>query len=195
MKRFLKTICLLLIIFLTGCSTYSVNTGVVLLFTIKWKISVHTTGLSGPNAALILLLGPVGALFGILYPLIIWSRVLLEKHTLAQAISGGVQGYFLTVLEMYLFMNILNLPIVGMVSLADSLLYILAIIATPVILGVLSYTTKSRGLFIILEAICLILFLAFTPMSIWIIFVIISLVSMIISVYAGDDFIWHDVLA
>jgi len=174
---------------------YTVNTGVVLIITTKWKISVHTTGLSGPNAALILLLGPVGALFGILYPLIIWSRVLLEKHTLAQAISGGVQGYFLTVLEMYLFMNILNLPIVGMVSLADSLLYILAIIATPVILGVLSYTTKSRGLFIILEAICLILFLAFTPMSIWIIFVIISLVSMIISVYAGDDFIWHDVLA
>ena len=78
---------------------YSVNTGVVLLITFKWKISVHTTGLSGPVGALILLLGPIGALFGILYPILIWSRVTLEKHTLAQAIAGGVQGFFLTVLE------------------------------------------------------------------------------------------------
>ena len=109
---------------------YSVNTGVVLLITTKWKISVHTTGLSGPNGALILLLGPFGALIGILYPIIIWSRVLLEKHTLAQAISGGVQGYFLTVLEMYLFSFILNLPLANIVSLNDSILYILAIIAT-----------------------------------------------------------------
>ena len=38
---------------------YAVNTGVVLLITFKWKISVHTTGISGPIAALILLLGPI----------------------------------------------------------------------------------------------------------------------------------------
>ncbi|WP_295603247.1 hypothetical protein [uncultured Methanobrevibacter sp.] len=174
---------------------YTVNTGVVLVITTKWKISVHTTGLSGPNAALILLLGPIGALFGILYPLVIWSRVLLKKHTLAQAISGGAQGYFLTVLEMYLFMNILNLPITGMVSLADSILYILAIITTPVILGVLSYTSKSRRLFIILELACLALFMLFTPFNIWWIFIIITLASVLITYYAGDEFIWHDVLS
>lgn len=173
---------------------YTVNTGVVLIITTKWKISVHTTGLSGPNAALILLLGPVGALFGILYPLIIWSRVLLEKHTLAQAIAGGVQGYFLTVLEMYLFMNILNLPITGMVSLADSLLYILAIIATPVILGVLSYTSRSKSLFIIAELICLALFIVFTPANIWMIFVTITMASVLISIYTGEGFVWNDVL-
>lgn len=173
---------------------YTVNTGVVLIITTKWKISVHTTGLSGPNAALILLLGPVGALFGILYPLIIWSRVLLEKHTLAQAIAGGVQGYFLTVLEMYLFMSILNLPITGMVSLADSLLYILAIIATPVILGILSYTSRSKSLFIIAELICLALFIVFTPANIWMIFVTITLASVLISIYTGEGFVWNDVL-
>lgn len=102
---------------------YSINTGVVLLFTTKWKISVHTTGLSGPVGALILLLGPVGALFGLIYPVLIWSRVLLKKHTLSQAISGGVQGFFLTVLEMYLFMNILNLPVSNIVGLYESILY------------------------------------------------------------------------
>ena len=173
---------------------YSVNTGVVLLFTTKWKISVHTTGLSGPNGALILLLGPFGALIGILYPIIIWSRVLLEKHTLAQAISGGVQGYFLTVLEMYLFSFILNLPLANIVSLNDSILYILAIIATPVILGVLSYTNRSINLFIILELVLLVIFIALTPFNISVVFVIVSLVSILISYSAGPEFIWFRVL-
>ena len=173
---------------------YSINTGVVLIFTTKWKISVHTTGLSGPVAALILLLGPVGALFGIIYPILIWSRVLLEKHTLAQAIAGGVQGFFLTVVEMYLFSMILGLPLGNIVSLYDSILYILAIITTPVLIGVLSYTNMSRTLFIILEIICLALFLIFTPLNVFVIFLVVSLTSLLISYFAGDEFIWFKVL-
>ena len=174
---------------------YATNTGVVLLFTIKWKISVHTTALSGPVAALILLLGPLGAIFGVIYPVLIWSRVLLKKHTLAQAISGGVQGFFLTVLEMYLFIYLLNLQVVPLVSLVDSILYILAIIATPVILGILSYAKVfSKKVFFIAEIIALALFYVFTPISVFLIFVIVSLTSILISLYAGDDFIWHKVL-
>ena len=175
---------------------YSINTGVVLLFTTKWKISVHTTGLSGPVAALILLLGPIGALFDILYPILIWSRVLLKKHTLSQAISGGVQGFFLTVLEMYLFVNILNLPIYNMTGLIDSILYILAIILTPILLGALSYIKVKNPLktFIILEIILLVLFFALMPVNVFIIFVLISLTSILISLYAGDDFIWYKIL-
>ena len=174
---------------------YATNTCVVLLFTIKWKISVHTTALSGPVAALILLLGPLGAIFGVIYPVLIWSRVLLKKHTLAQAISGGVQGFFLTVLEMYLFIYLLNLQVVPLVSLFDSILYILAIIATPVILGILSYANIfSKTVFIIAEIIALALFYVFTPISVFLIFVIVSLTSILISLYAGDDFIWHKVL-
>ena len=174
---------------------YATNTGVVLLFTIKWKISVHTTALSGPVAALILLLGPLGAIFGVIYPVLIWSRVLLKKHTLAQAISGGVQGFFLTVLEMYLFIYLLNLQVVPLVSLVDSILYILAIIATPVILGIPSYAKVfSKKVFFIAEIIALALFYVFTPLSVFLIFVIVSLTSILISLYAGDDFIWHKVL-
>ena len=175
---------------------YSVNTGVVLLFTTKWKISVHTTGLSGPVAALILLLGPVGAILGILYPLVIWSRVLLKKPTMAQAICGGVQGFFLTVLEMYLFMIILNRPIFGMISLEASVLYILAIIITPVILGILSYINvgNSKIVFYIAEIVLFILFLIFMPLSVFVIFALISLTSVFISYWAGEDFIWFRIL-
>lgn len=175
---------------------YSINTGVVLIFTTKWKISVHTTALSGPVAALILLLGPFGAIFGIIYPVLIWSRVLLKKHTLSQAISGGVQGFFLTVLEMYLFMNILNLPVANLIGLGDSILYILAIIATPIILGLLSYikTDNPFRIFIISEIVLLVLFFILTPANVFIIFFLITLTSVLISLYAGDDFIWYKIL-
>lgn len=113
---------------------------------------------------------------------------------MAQAITGGVQGYFLTVIEMYLFSFILNLPLGNILNLHDSILYILAIIITPVILGILSYTNQSKIQFIIMEIICLILFLAFTPLNVFIIFLIVSLTSLLISYYAGDEFIWFKIL-
>ena len=175
---------------------YAVNTGVVLLITFKWKISVHTTGISGPIAALILLLGPIGAVFGVIYPIVIWSRVLLKKHTLAQAICGGVQGFILTVVEMYLYMIVFAMPIYGMVSLEMSILYILAIIITPVILGILSYSDieHTKMVFIISEIVLFVVFLMLMPLSVFIIFVLITLTSVLISFYAGSDFAWFRVL-
>ena len=175
---------------------YAVNTGVVLLITVKWKISVHTTGLSGPVAALILLLGPIGAAFGIIYPIVIWSRVLLKKHTLSQAICGGVQGFFLTVLEMYLYMYLFNMPVDGMISLEMSILYILAIIIVPIILGILSYSNigHKKTVFYVSAAIVLVMFLMFMPLTVTLIYVIISLTSILVSYFAGSEFVWFNVL-
>ena len=175
---------------------YSVNTMIVMIITFKWKISVHTTGLSGPVGALILLLGPIGALFGILYPILIWSRVLLKKHTLAQAICGAVQGFFLTIFEMYLFLNVLRLPIEDIVSLELASMFIIAIIVTPIILGFLSYIPQRNGkaIFYVLEIILCALFLIFTPLEVFVIFVLVSMTSIIISYSAGEDFIWFRVL-
>ena len=175
---------------------YAVNTGVVLLITFKWKISVHTTGISGPIAALILLLGLAGAAIAFIYPIVIWSRVLLKKHTLAQAICGGVQGFFLTVLEMYLFMNILNMPVDGMISLVMSIIYIMAIIITPVLLGVLSYShiTKKGIVFYVSTIIILIAFSLFMPLDVTAVYILITLTSVLISFYAGEDFVWFRVL-
>ena len=175
---------------------YAVNTFIVMIITFKWKISVHTTGLSGPVGALILLLGPFGAIFGILYPILIWSRVLLKKHTLAQAICGAAQGFFLTIFEMYLFVDVLKLPLGEIISLEIATLFILAIIITPIILGFLSYLNvkKAKFVFYLLELILFVMFLAFTPMDVFIIFVLVSLTSILISYYAGEDFIWYEVL-
>lgn len=175
---------------------YCVNTFIVMLITTRWKISVHTTGLSGPVGALILLLGPIGAMFGILYPILIWSRVLLEKHTLAQAICGAVQGFFLTVLEMYLYMYLFSMHIDGLVGLEMSILYILAIIATPILLGILSYRqiSNSKMAFYLSEIIFLVMFLIFAPIEVAMIYIVISLTSVMISYFAGDDFVWFRVL-
>ena len=151
---------------------YSINTGVVLLITAKWKISVHTTGLSGPVGALILLLGPIGALFGILYPILIWSRVTLKKHTLAQAIAGGVQGFFLTVLEMYLFISLFNFNAGNLVPLIDCIWYILSIIFTPVILGILAYSNINikKTVFNVVTIIGFVVFLVSAPLSAFIVY-------------------------
>ena len=173
---------------------YALNTGIVLIITTKWKISVHTTGLSGPVGALILLIGPFGALFGILYPVLIFSRVLLNKHTLAQAICGAVQGFFLTVIEIYLFVDILHIHLGNLISLDYAIFYILAIIVTPIILGFLSYLKPSGKLFALFEIIAFIIFLLLMPFDVFIIFTLISLTSILISLYAGDDFIWYKVL-
>lgn len=174
---------------------YSINTGVVLLITSKWKISVHTTGLSGPVGALILLLGPVGALFGILYPLLIWSRVILNKHTLAQAICGGVQGFFLTIIEAYLFFTVFNLKTVPLTPFIDCIWFILAIIVTPVILGILSYAIIfNNKLFYLIELIGLVIFYLLSPIEVFLIYILVSAASILISYYGGDDFIWYRVL-
>jgi hypothetical protein len=176
---------------------YAVNTAIILLITTRWKISVHTTGLSGPVGALILLLGPAGAIFGVIYPVLIWSRVLLEKHTMSQAIAGGAQGFFLTVIEMYLYINILSLPVANLVGLYDSILFILAIILTPVVLGTLSYVKVKSPLmvFIICEIVMLVMFFMLAPLSVFAIFVAVSLTAILISLYAGDDFIWYKILS
>ena len=175
---------------------YAVNTFIVMIITFKWKISVHTTGLSGPVGALILLLGPFGAIFGILYPILIWSRVLLKKHTLAQAICGAAQGFFLTIFEMYLFVDVLKLPLGEIISLEIATLFILAIIITPIILGFLSYLNvkKAKLVFYLLEIIILMMFFVFAPVDVVIIYVLVSLTSIMISYYAGKDFIWFNVL-
>ena len=93
---------------------------------------------------------------------------------------------------MHLFNTLFNFQI-PMLGLPDSILYILAIITTPVILGFLSYTSKSRRLFVILEVIALAVF-AFLPLNVFLIFVLVSLTSILISYFAGSDFVWNEII-
>ena len=179
---------------------YAVNTFIVMLITVKLKISIHTTGLTGPVAALIMLLGPIGALFGLLYPILIWSRFTLKKHTMAQAIAGGVFGLVMTVLEAYLYMNLLNLPVYNLVPLNECLWMILAIIITPIILGILTVLNENgnrntKKIFYILMILVFVFFLLSGHQSALIIFVLTTIVSILVSYFGGENFSWFRAIA
>lgn len=60
--------------------------------TLLWKASAHCTVAGHAAAAGLLLLGPIGVLFLLALPLVIWSRVVVEAHTLQQTLVGTAVG-------------------------------------------------------------------------------------------------------
>lgn len=80
---------------------YSTNTFIIILINLSWKISIHAMGIAGPTAALIYTFGIPGAIFGVMIPLVMWSRVNLNKHSVNQVMAGALLGLFLTTIQMY----------------------------------------------------------------------------------------------
>ena len=60
--------------------------------TLLWKASAHCTVAGHAAAAGLLLLGPLGFVFLLVLPLVLWSRVTLKAHTLSQTLAGAVVG-------------------------------------------------------------------------------------------------------
>jgi membrane-associated phospholipid phosphatase len=68
-----------------------VQTAVVLVITLLWKISMHcATAAAAATLAWYLLGSPLPLIIGV--PLVAWSRVWLGRHTVAQALAGGLLG-------------------------------------------------------------------------------------------------------
>jgi membrane-associated phospholipid phosphatase len=80
---------------------YFSNTLIILFINLSWKISIHAMGVAGPTVALIYLLGFPGLIFGLIIPLVMWSRVKLKKHTTSQVLAGGMLGIILTAVQLY----------------------------------------------------------------------------------------------
>src|SRR5918994_290923 len=64
----------------------------VALITLFWKASAHCTVAGHVAAAGLLLLGPLGFVFLLVLPLVLWSRVTLKAHTLSQTLAGAAVG-------------------------------------------------------------------------------------------------------
>ncbi len=64
----------------------------VALLTLVWKASAHCTVAGHAATAGLLLLGPLGFLFLLVLPLVVWSRVAPKAHTLPQALAGAAVG-------------------------------------------------------------------------------------------------------
>jgi membrane-associated phospholipid phosphatase len=84
---------------------YFSNTLVGLLISLFWKISIHSVGIAGPVAFLIYVFGYYGLIFLTLIPLIMWSRLILKRHTLNQVIVGAFLGFLMTSVQIYLFLG------------------------------------------------------------------------------------------
>ena len=78
---------------------YFSNTLIIFFINLYWKISIHTMGVAGPIVALIYVLGPLGLLFALIIPLVMWSRLYLKRHTLLQVTMGALLGLILTTLQ------------------------------------------------------------------------------------------------
>ena len=62
------------------------------LITLLWKASAHCTVAGHAAVAGLLLLGPLGLVFLLVLPLVIWSRIATGAHTLLQTLVGTAIG-------------------------------------------------------------------------------------------------------
>ena len=66
-----------------------------------WKISVHTGCIAASSIVLVMLYGWTAAATVPLVPLTAWARVKLERHSLAQAVTGAVLAALIAVVVFY----------------------------------------------------------------------------------------------
>jgi len=93
-----------IILYLTGAPwlatvlmiCYTVVTGAILLITPYWKISIHSCGVIGPSMGLSMAFWPIGLVYFLVLPPIVWSRYVLKKHTPMQLVMGAVVGFVIT---------------------------------------------------------------------------------------------------
>ncbi len=66
---------------------------VMLLITMRWKISGHGAGAAAFSLLLVGLYGPTAAPAFLLIPVVIWARVYTDRHDLRQTIVGAIAGF------------------------------------------------------------------------------------------------------
>jgi hypothetical protein len=68
---------------------------VMLLITLKWKISGHGAGAAAFALLLWALYGSAAAPAFLFIPVVIWARVYTDRHDLPQTIVGAIAGFAL----------------------------------------------------------------------------------------------------
>lgn len=88
---------------------YFVNTLIILLITLKYKISVHVATIAGMMVAIIMVFRSYILLFLLLLPVIVaWARIKEKAHSLGQVMLGGILSSVLTFVELSLFFNLFS---------------------------------------------------------------------------------------
>jgi membrane-associated phospholipid phosphatase len=86
---------------------YVGNTVIMMLITLRWKISVHASGIAGPTTALVYGVGIWTAVFfAILLP-VGWARLRLKAHTPWQMLAGALVTITATWIQLIIYISIL----------------------------------------------------------------------------------------
>lgn len=86
---------------------YAGNTVIMLLITLRWKISLHASGVAGPTMALVYSLGTGAAVFFLLLIPVGWARMQLKAHTPWQIFAGALVTAIATWLQLMIYFSIL----------------------------------------------------------------------------------------
>jgi membrane-associated phospholipid phosphatase len=84
---------------------YVVNGIVLFAITLKWKISIHASGITSPITALIYILGRSMLPFLLLVLPVAWARLELKAHNKLQVTAGAIISSLLTWIQMFLYVN------------------------------------------------------------------------------------------
>jgi len=84
---------------------YIINGVVLATITLKWKISIHASGVTSPVTALVYLLGSrLTPLFLLVLP-VMWARMELKAHSKWQLTLGAILSSLLTWIQMAFYIN------------------------------------------------------------------------------------------
>ncbi len=78
----------------------AVNTVLILLITLQWKISIHLLSLTSSIALVYLQFGDVAIWYFLLVPVLMWSRIYLKAHTFMQTLVGSLVGFLVMYAEL-----------------------------------------------------------------------------------------------
>ncbi len=87
-------------------ATFVAGLSAVVIFmcvNLLWKISLHTAFITASVTVLVILYGWLAAVAILLIPLMSWSRIELEHHSLAQVATGALLAALIVVMVFYLF--------------------------------------------------------------------------------------------
>lgn len=88
---------------------YITNTLLIYLINRNWKISAHTTGAAVSAAFFLFFFGwELFLIFFIITFIVGSSRIILKVHTVKQVIAGGIFGFVVTYLQIYLYLNLFS---------------------------------------------------------------------------------------
>lgn len=78
----------------------AVNTVLILLVTLQWKISIHLFTFTSSVALLFLQFGPAALWALPAVPLLMWSRMVLKAHNFMQTLVGAIIGFSVMYVEL-----------------------------------------------------------------------------------------------